>query len=266
MINGFVGFQLFEDGTTLSVWLLRICSLTMFVISFAIALLTFKGWAGLGPENTIGLFVVTYLFSAIFLFVYVVMQILLVIGTLQERWPLWHIGFGVFGFSIGQVILYVFSDTICDNVQHYMDGLFFATLCNLLGVMMVYKVCTRVKRLLDGRTLTGYYSTGTRSRRKTWNSQSAKSRTTGKSRSCYRRTTAAQYTRTANLQAACTISLAREDLFTAIEWFDVRRKLGVYVFGYLFTFSGLHRETGKALFKRAGSALAYHLMNALCAS
>ena len=68
----------------------------MFLISFAVSLLTFKGWGGLGPENTIGLFVVVYIFSAIFLFVYVVMQILLVIGTLQERWPLWHIGFGVF--------------------------------------------------------------------------------------------------------------------------------------------------------------------------
>ncbi|OQO14517.1 Chitin synthase export chaperone [Cryoendolithus antarcticus] len=139
MINGFVGFQLYEDGTTLSVWLLRGSSVVMFLISFAVSLLTFKAWAGLGPENTIGLFVVVYLFSALFVFVYFVMQILLVIGTLQERWPLWHIGFGAFFFVIGQVILYVFSKTICDNVAHYMDGLFFATVCNLLAVMMVYK-------------------------------------------------------------------------------------------------------------------------------
>lgn len=140
MINGFVGFQLYEDGTTLSVWLLRVCSLAMFIISFAVSILTFKGYAGLSPENTVGLFVVVYIFSAIFLFVYVVMQLLLIMGTLQERWPLWHIGFGVFAFVIGQVVLYVFSETICDNVQHYMDGLFFATLLNLLAVMMVYKV------------------------------------------------------------------------------------------------------------------------------
>ncbi|KAM0722751.1 hypothetical protein Q7P37_002193 [Cladosporium fusiforme] len=139
MINGFVGFQLYEDGTTLSVWLLRVCSLSMFIISFVIALLTFKGWGGLDPENTIGLFVVVYLFSAIFLFVYIVMQIMLVVGTLQERWPLWHIGFGVGSFVIGQILLYAFSETICTNVQHYMDGLFFATLLNLLAVMMVYK-------------------------------------------------------------------------------------------------------------------------------
>ncbi|EME47871.1 hypothetical protein DOTSEDRAFT_69709 [Dothistroma septosporum NZE10] len=139
MINGFVGFQLYEDGTTLSVWLLRTCSVAMFLVSFAVSLLTFKGWGGLGPENTIGLFVVVYIFSAIFLFVYIVMQVILVIGTLQERWPLWHIGFGVMAFVIGQVLLYAFSKTICDNVEHYLDGTFFATLLNLLAVMMVYK-------------------------------------------------------------------------------------------------------------------------------
>ena len=141
MIAGFVGFQLYEDGTALSVWLLRVCSIVMFLISFAVSLLTFKGWAGLGPENTVGLFVVVYLFSALFLAVYVVMQLILVLGTLQERWPLLHIFFGVLAFVIGQIILYVFSKTICDGVEHYMDGLFFATLLNLLAVMMVYKAC-----------------------------------------------------------------------------------------------------------------------------
>lgn len=141
LINGFVGFQLYEDGTPLSVWLLRICSLGMFVISGAVSLLTFKGWAGLSPTNTVGLFVVLYLLNGIFILIYVVMQIILVVNTLQDRWPLGDIAFGVFFFVIGQVILYVFSDTICNGVQHYLDGIFFATICNLLGVMMVYKVC-----------------------------------------------------------------------------------------------------------------------------
>ena len=140
MINGFVGFQLYEDGTTLSVWLLRVCSSVMFLISFAVSMLTFQGWGGLGPENSVGLFVVVYIFSALFLAVYVAMQLILVVGTLQERWPLLHILFGVLSFIFGQIILYVFSRTICDNVEHYMDGLFFATLLNLLAVMMVYKV------------------------------------------------------------------------------------------------------------------------------
>ena len=141
LINGFVGFQLYEDGTPLSVWLLRLCSLGMFVVSGAVSLLTFKGWAGLSPTNTVGLFVVLYLLNGIFILIYVVMQIILVVNTLQDRWPLGDIAFGVFFFVIGQVILYVFSDTICNGVQHYLDGIFFATICNLLGVMMVYKVC-----------------------------------------------------------------------------------------------------------------------------
>jgi hypothetical protein len=140
LINGFVGFQLYEDGTTLSVWLLRLCSVGMFILTGAISILTFKGWAGLSPTNTIGLFVVLYLFNGIFLLVYIIMQILLVTNTLQDRWPLGDIVFGVFFFVIGQVILYALSDTICETIAHYLDGLFFATICNLLAVMMVYKV------------------------------------------------------------------------------------------------------------------------------
>lgn len=139
LINGFVGFQMYEDGTTQSVWLLRGCSGAMFLITGAVSILTFKGLAGLGPTRTIGLFVVLYLVNGIFILVYVIMQVILVTNTLQDRWPLGDIAFGVFFFVIGQVILYVFSDTICNGAQHYLDGLFFATICNLLAVMMVYK-------------------------------------------------------------------------------------------------------------------------------
>jgi hypothetical protein len=117
----------------------------MFIIGGAVNLLTFKSWAGLDPKNPIGIFVVTYIVNAIFLFVYVVSQIILVVGTLEDRWPLGDISFGIFFFVIGQVILYVFSDIICDQIQHYLDGLFFATICNLLAVMMVYKVCYPTK-------------------------------------------------------------------------------------------------------------------------
>lgn len=141
LINGFVGFQLYEDGTPLSLWMLRLSSLAAFAISFLVALATFKSWAGLGPTNTVGLFVVLYLLNGVQLLVYLVMQTILVTQTLQDRWPLGEIALGVFFFIAGQVILYAFSDTICNAVSHYVDGLFFATICNLLAVMMVYKVC-----------------------------------------------------------------------------------------------------------------------------
>lgn len=139
LINGFVGFQLYEDGTPLSLWMLRLCSAAAFAISFLVSLATFKGWAGLGPTNTVGLFIVLYLLNAVQLFVYVSLQILLVTRTLQDRWPMGIIAFGVLFFVAGQLILYVFSAPLCSAVNHYLDGLFFATTCNLLGVMMVYK-------------------------------------------------------------------------------------------------------------------------------
>lgn len=148
LINGFVGFQLYEDGTALSVWLLRSASLGMFVVSGLVSLLTFQSWGGLSPESTIGLFVVVYFLNALCLFVYLVMQVLLVVNTLQDRWPLLHIAFGVLVFIAGQVILYAFSDVICEPVHHYLDGLFFVTLCNLFAVMMVYKV-SRLPSLLE---------------------------------------------------------------------------------------------------------------------
>ncbi|CAD6568073.1 MAG: Chitin synthase, class 7 [Alectoria sarmentosa] len=102
LINGFVGFQLYEDGTRQSVWLLRGSSIGMFIISGAVSILTFKGKAGLGPTNTVGLFVVLYLINGICLLVYLAMQIILVTNTLQDRWPLGDISFGVFFFVIGQ--------------------------------------------------------------------------------------------------------------------------------------------------------------------
>lgn len=140
LINGFVGFQLYEDGTPLSLWMLRLCSLAAFAISFLVSLATFKSWAGLGPTNTVGLFVVLYLLNGVQLLVYLILQVILVTRTLQDRWPLGDIAFGLFFFVVGQVILYGFSDDICNAVSHYVDGLFFATTCNLLAVMMIYKV------------------------------------------------------------------------------------------------------------------------------
>lgn len=140
MINGFVGFQLYEDGTTLSVWLLRSVTFAFFLITGLISLATFKDWAGLSPTNTIGMFVVLYIVPAVSLFIYFCMQVLLVVNTLQDRWPLGDLIFGALFFIIGQVILYVFSTTLCEAMQHYLDGLFFATICNLLAVMMIYKV------------------------------------------------------------------------------------------------------------------------------
>ena len=71
--------------------------------------------------------------------VYIVLQLILVFRTLEDRWPIGDIVFGTAFFAGAQVLLFAFSVTICNAIKHYIDGLFFFTLCILLSVMMVYK-------------------------------------------------------------------------------------------------------------------------------
>jgi len=139
LINGFVGFQFAEDGTPLSLWLLRLTSLGVFGVSFFVAIATFKNFAGFNYTTPLGLWIVYLLWPGICVTIYVVLQLILVIRTLDDRWPIGDILFGVAFFAVAQVVLFAFSVTICDAVKHYIDGLFFFTVCMLLSVMMVYK-------------------------------------------------------------------------------------------------------------------------------
>jgi len=220
LINGFVGFQLYEDGTSQSVWLLRGSSVAMFAVSFAVSILTFMAKAGLGPTNTLALFVVLYIVNGICLLVYFVMQVILVTGTLQDRWPLGDIFFGVLFFVAGQVVLYVFSDQICAGAQHYLDGTFITTICNLLAVMKPapgFSSCpvsfcpslaiSRSLLLETSATVTDCIrSIGTPSPRKILSSASAPSKAIGKSKnsSCQKTTIVRQCIkmRTPSIQAA----------------------------------------------------------------
>ncbi|KAI0085685.1 chitin synthase III catalytic subunit [Irpex rosettiformis] len=146
LINGFVGFQFAEDGTPLSLWLLRISCLVVFGVSFFVAIATFKQVAGFKYAKPIGLWIIYILWPLICTVVYVVSQLVLVFRTLEDRWPIGDILFGAAFFTIAQIILFAFSATICDAIKHYIDGLFFFTLCMLLSVMMVYKYWDSITR------------------------------------------------------------------------------------------------------------------------
>jgi hypothetical protein len=61
-----------------------------------------------------------------------------VFRTLEDRWPIGDIIFGTAFFTIAQILLFAFSAKICDVTKHYIDGLFFFSLCMLLSVMVVY--------------------------------------------------------------------------------------------------------------------------------
>lgn len=146
LINGFVGFQFAEDGTPLSLWLLRICTLAAFGAAFFVAIATFKGYVGFKNSKPTALWIVYILWPLACTVIYVVSQLVLVFRTLEDRWPIGDIIFGTAFFTIAQVLLFAFSATICDAIKHYIDGLFFFTLCMLLSVMMVYKYWDSITR------------------------------------------------------------------------------------------------------------------------
>ncbi|KAH8556066.1 chitin synthase III catalytic subunit [Umbelopsis sp. PMI_123] len=139
LLNGFVGFQFAEDGTPWSLWSIRISSLVVFILVGAIAIATFNEYGPFSYTSPSVLWVFYFIINGIAFIVYVILQIILVVNTLDDRWPLGDILFGTAFFIIGQVIMYIFSVVICDQVKHYVDGLFFGTICTLLAVMMVYK-------------------------------------------------------------------------------------------------------------------------------
>ncbi|KAK7203505.1 chitin synthase III catalytic subunit [Myxozyma melibiosi] len=146
MLNGFVGFQLYEDGTNRSIWTLRLITVGSFALTFVISIFTFKSWGSLSPKDTTALFVVLYILNLVAVVIYAISQIILVLFTLQDLWPLGDIALGIFFFVAGQVLLNVFSSTLCEHMKHYVDGLMFATFCNILTVMMIYKYWDSITR------------------------------------------------------------------------------------------------------------------------
>lgn len=138
-LNGFVGFQFIEDGTSFSLWSIRLTSLGVFLSSGFTALATFLEIANLKHNTTLPLYIIHLIFNGALLILYFIFQIFLVSKNLDDRWPIGSISLGAFFFAIGQVILLQFSSRICILADHYFDGLFFESLCTMTATMMVYK-------------------------------------------------------------------------------------------------------------------------------
>lgn len=140
LYNGIVCFQFWEDGLRKSLLAMWVVTALWFVVNFIVALITFKSWGtSLNNRTTTTLFVVTYVLNAVILAVYVISQLILVFFALDSYWYLGAIFMFSFFFVVGQVLLYVFNNQICEGTSHYTDGKFFATVCNLFANMMVYK-------------------------------------------------------------------------------------------------------------------------------
>lgn len=140
LFNGIVYFQFWEDGTRKSMIWMYLITFCWFAVNFLVAIITFKSWGtSLNYDNTTGIMVVSFLLNGIIVVAYIVSQVVLVLFALRNFWLLGAISLGVFFFAAGQVLTYGFSQQICNGAKHYIDGLFFGSLCNVFAIMMVYK-------------------------------------------------------------------------------------------------------------------------------
>jgi hypothetical protein len=144
MLNAIVGFQLLDDGTPTSMALLIGSAAALFVGTGYIALDTAFDWTGhfqsshQGSNRNIGLYVLYQLCPLVFLFIYFVLESILVLRVLGERKPMIYLIAAALLFAIGQIFNYVISVHICKPTNGKIDGAFFETFFTLLSVVAVW--------------------------------------------------------------------------------------------------------------------------------
>lgn len=144
MLNAVVGYQLLDDGTRISLGLIVGSALALFIGTGYIALDTGYKWTGhfnsslSGNNRNIGLYVLYQLAPLVFLFIFFVLETLLVIRVLGERKPMIYLVTAALLFALGQIFDYIVSIHICNGVHGKIDGALFETLFTLLSVIAVW--------------------------------------------------------------------------------------------------------------------------------
>ena len=144
LLNGFVGYQLLDDGTALSIGLVLLSAAAFFVGTGYIALDTAFSWTGYwdssyeGNHRNIALYVLYQLAPLVFAAIYFVLEAVLVLRVLGEIRPMiWLVSAAVL-FAIGQIFQYVISIHICNPTGGRIDGNFFQAIFNVLSVFMIW--------------------------------------------------------------------------------------------------------------------------------
>ncbi|OIR58357.1 MAG: chitin synthase export chaperone [Amphiamblys sp. WSBS2006] len=133
--NGLLGFKIVIDGTGTSLWVLRLTSCALFlVVFFSVSILT-------RLENEMWTTAVVAAFLGIngfFILAYTVMECILVFSYADNCWSLMELFLALMSFGLGALVLF-FSNTLCLQTKHYIDGSFLYSFFFLLGLMMLYK-------------------------------------------------------------------------------------------------------------------------------
>lgn len=87
----------------------------------------------------IPVFILFFLTNSVLCLIYVFTQMVLVLYTLSDKWPLGEIFFGFVFFILSILSYFILSLPLCQLSSHYIDGTFIGSTMSLLSVMMIYK-------------------------------------------------------------------------------------------------------------------------------
>jgi hypothetical protein len=146
LMNAAVGFQLLDDGTPVSIALIAGSALAFFIGTGYIALDTAFEWTGYWSSTlddnerhrNLALYTLYQLAPLVFLFLFFVLETVLVLRILGEVRPMIYLGAAALLFAIGQIFQYVISVHICNPTDGAINGAFFSTLFTLLSVLAIW--------------------------------------------------------------------------------------------------------------------------------
>jgi len=144
MLNAFVGFQLIEDGTAMSVGAVLVSAGAIFIGTGYITLDTafkFTGYFNsslVAPNRNIGLYVLYQLLPLVCIVIFFAVEAFLVLRVLGEQRPLLYLIAAFVLFAIGQVFQYAISRYICSGTVGKIDGALFETLFTWAAVTMTW--------------------------------------------------------------------------------------------------------------------------------
>jgi len=124
--------------------LIGITSAVLFIGTGYVALDTAFSWSGFWdsslqpPHQNYALYTLYQLAPLIFMFLFFVLETVLVLRVLGETKPMIYLVAAAILFAIGQVFMYVISKHICSGTSGKINGTIFETLFTLLAVIAIF--------------------------------------------------------------------------------------------------------------------------------
>jgi hypothetical protein len=145
LANALVATQVVEDGTISSLIPFMFFVIVFFVVTTYVSLDVALGFTHVfGPSippqslNSITLFVLTSVWPAVAVLLYLGIMSYIVLAVLNEVRPMWYYILSVVLFVISQLAYFLLSKVICNGSKRKVDGSFIATILETASVGVLY--------------------------------------------------------------------------------------------------------------------------------